>query len=269
MPSAVTRHLLDDTHHQPSADRVHYHPSGWRKTIFAVLLLLLAPFTASIPVMIYQRVAADVWIDTWGLLILGAGLFAIMALVLFELIYSLRAEVLLGDNAVRVTVPSGAVGLFPTLFYRTEQIPYDDIARIERIGELHGSPVAPVLLNVTRVVTKDGQLIVLGCCNEQNPDHTFPFDRIADQLAERTGLTVTDLGHVRQKRTLGLLSAGADLAEPEQLAETDIARINSHHNRFIVVASVLLAALLGLGITSDVMTTSAERGELEVNAATR
>lgn len=245
-------HLLDDTHHE-GEDQLRYAPSGWRKTIFAFLFLILLPFAGSLPVMLYQRVINGVWFDTWGLLVVGTGLLLITLLVLFELIYSLRAEVEIGEKAVRFTVPQGAVGWMPTVFYRTETVPYADIARVEHVCEVRGGSLAPVLMNCTRLVKHNGDVVLMGTCNEQNPDHTFPYNRIARQIAERVGVEVIDCGHVRQRRKFALMRPGQAIGEPMMLADGEVSAINRRHQAFVWIASTLVAALVAVGVASDLI----------------
>ncbi|MEM9029042.1 MAG: hypothetical protein AAGC70_11800 [Pseudomonadota bacterium] len=257
----MTRRLLDDDHVEDHSGRTYYAPSGWRKTIFAFLFLLLLPFTFSIPMMLYQRVANGVWLDTWGLIIVGLGLGLLTLLVLFEFVYSLRAEVEIGEKAVRFTVPQGAVGLFPNLFYRTEEISYADIERIEHICEVHGGSMTPVMMNCTRIITKDGRTIPMGSCNEQNPDHTFPYHTIALQIAERAGIEMVDRGHVRQRRKFALIQPGAALGEPEPMEADAISSINRRHQILVWLLAVAIAGLLALGIFSDLTSTTIDTGE--------
>ncbi len=254
MPVSAIKQLLDDAETAPVPAQTHYAPCGWRKTIFAILFLLLLPFTVSIPIVLAQRLMTGVWIDTWGFIVLGLGLFLITLLVLFELLYSLRAEVQIGEKAVRFTVPSGAAGLFPHFAYRTETVPYAEIARLEKVCEVRGGSLAPVLLNCTRIVRHDGTTVELGSCHEQNPDHTFPYQTISAEIARRAGVEIDNCGHIRQPRAFGLLQPGRPLGAPEPLHTDAIAKINRRHGQLVLLAAVTIAILLGLGIASDVWT---------------
>ena len=86
--------LSDDsyTHPEGEAEKTFYEVGGGRKTFFALAFIVLLPFFVSVPVMLYQRIAKGVWLDTWGLIIIALAFLAIMLLILFELIFSLRAK---------------------------------------------------------------------------------------------------------------------------------------------------------------------------------
>lgn len=252
--------ILDDSI-ATQDDRTTYAPSGWRKTIFGFLFLLLLPFAASVPMMLGQRLLHGAVTGSVGLVIVGAGLAIVTLLVLFELIYSLRAEVDVGEKTVRFTVPSGAVGWLPSFFYRTEEIAYADIARIEHTCELCGGRVTPLLVNCTRIHLRDGRVVPLGTCNEQNPDHTFPYDRIAQQIAERAGLEIQNGGHFRQKRAFALIQPGRAIGEPVPVSDTEISDVNRRHRSFAVIVSIAIGALLVLGIVSDLLSVVADGGD--------
>lgn len=252
MAKMVVQTLLDDSYDHHNDGRTHYAPSGWRKTIFAFVFLLLLPFALSLPVMIYQRIVSGAWMETWGIFILAVAIFLITLLVFFELMYSLRAEVEVGDKAVRFTVPRGKAGLFPNFFYRTEYVPYAEIDRLEQVCEVRGGALTPLLLNCTRIVKHDGTSIDMGSCHEQNPDHTFPYHLIARQVADKAQVEILDCGHVRQKRAFGLLQPGRPLGAPEAFGPEGVSRINRLHGRIVAVLVVALVVLLGLGIASDV-----------------
>src|SRR5262249_8648349 len=129
----------------PARRRI-YEAGGGRKFLFSFIFLLLLPFFASLPAMLYHRLAAQLWYDTIGLMIFAAAFAIIMLLIVFELVYSLRARIEIGEAALKFTLPAGRGGAMPKLFYRTREIPYSDIAAIETRREIYGGSTAPVLL---------------------------------------------------------------------------------------------------------------------------
>ena len=56
----------------PGVERTDYGASGGRKTAFSFLMLLLLPFFASLPIMMYQRINHGLWFDTWQLFLFAA-----------------------------------------------------------------------------------------------------------------------------------------------------------------------------------------------------
>ncbi|MCB1742940.1 MAG: hypothetical protein KDK91_21370 [Gammaproteobacteria bacterium] len=255
--------LVDDQVAPTTADneKTYYESGGGRKTFYALSFILLLPFFISLPVMLAQRIMKGVWLDTWGLMVLAAGFTIIMGLVLFELVFSLRAKVDLGSKAVAFTLPAGGGGLTPTLFYQSRTIPYEDIATIQSFCDCYGGAVAPVVLRGTRLILKTGERIPLGFVNDADDDPRFPFTTIAHQIARRAGVEVDDIGHIRyalHKRMFGIKHAG-DGMPPE-----DVAGINRQHNVFLIGIVIVMAALLVLGIGNDFMQSSGDRGERAV-----
>ncbi|MBU2533388.1 MAG: hypothetical protein KKB37_11650 [Alphaproteobacteria bacterium] len=241
------------------SERTYYESGGGRKTFFALVFIILLPFFVSLPVMLAQRMIKGVWLDTWGLLVIAAGFTLIMVLVLFELVFSLRAKVDIGSQAVALTLPSQGGGLTPTLFYQSRTIPYEDIAAVQSYCDCYGGTMAPIVMRGARLVLKTGERIPLGFVNERDDDPRFPFRTIASQIADRAGLRVTDLGHVRyalHQRIFGLKST-----EPATMPLSDVTEINRGHGWFLTILSASLAALLLLGIANDVWHASSDWGE--------
>lgn len=241
------------------AERTIYGPGGGRKLVFAFVFLLLLPFFASLPAMLYQRVAHGLWFDTTGLAIMAAGFTIIMVLVVFELIFALRSRLELGETSVRFTLP--ARGGAHLLAYTKKDIPYDQIAAVETRCELYGRSIAPVFMRGVQIVTKDGAKIPLGYVNESNVDPVFPFPTIAQQIAARAGVPVTDRGNVKRWMTKKIFGIKSSEQENTPVPETEIARLNTQHNRVTAAIVIVLLALLGFGIADDFWTGSIDRGE--------
>lgn len=233
-----------------------YRAGGGRRVAFSFIFLLLLPFFASLGPMLWARVSQGHWLGTPGLIVLAIGFTAIMGLILVELLHSIRTRVELGEKAVRLTLPTGR-GPTPKLMYRTHEVPYADIAAIETRRELYGGALAPVLLKGSRLMLKDGTAIPLGYVSEANVDPAFPFNEIAERIAARAGLNVTDQGTVRrsmQKKMLGI-KAGDDAGAPIEQAMLD--ELNKRHYRFVLGIVGGLVALIAVGIVMDVLSETA------------
>lgn len=247
-------------------EKTYYESGGGRKTFYALVFILLLPFFVSLPVMIGQRIIKGVWLDSWGLGVVAIGFTLIMILVLFELVFSLRAKVDIGTKAVALTLPSGGGGLTPTVFYQARTIPYEDISAVQSYCDCYGGAIAPVVLRGTRLILKSGERIPLGFVNELDDDPRFPFNTIARQIAERAGLEVVDLGHVRyalHQRMFGVANASAAIP-PEE-----VAKINRGHNWFLTGIIALMALLLLLGIGNDFWTAGIDSGERAITEKLR
>lgn len=242
----------------PTSKRV-YQSGGARRVIFSFIFLILLPFFVSLPAMLYHRIRAGLWDDTVGLAVLGVCFAIVMTLLLFELLYTIRSRIEIGEDAVRFTLPKH--GTMPMLAYARHNIPYSNIAAVETRREIYGGRIAPVLLRGTRLVTKDGLKIPLGHVSDANSDPVFPIPEIASEIAARAGVAVVDSGNVRRsvrRKWLGLKSPDPDNAP---ILEADVARLNSQHRRVMLAVVAAMVALVGLGLFHDFSTGDLDRGE--------
>lgn len=239
---------------QAAPERTVYAASGGRKLAFSFVFLLLLPFFASLPAMFFWRVKQGHWTGTFGLLVLAAGFAVIMFLLVVELMRSLRSKVEIGDQSVKLTLPSGR-GPTPILRYQSHDIPYGEIKAVETRREVYGGSLAPVLLRGARLILLDDSAVKLGYVSDANTDPNFPFPEIARQIAARSGLAVEDRGCVRrsvQKKFLGLKRTLID--EPEDpVGDYEIAVLNVRHERGVMRLVWLLAALIVAGIALDII----------------
>lgn len=250
------------TSHPTAEEQTYYEAGGGRKTFYALAFIVLLPFFVSLPVMLAQRIIRGVWLDTWGLGVIAIGFTIIMVLVFFELVFSLTAKVDIGREAVAITLPRSGGGLQPTLFFHSRTIPYADIAAVQSYCDCYGGTLAPVVLRGTRLVLKTGERIALGYVNDVDDDPRFPFNTIARQIAERAGLTVTDLGHV--KYALHQRMFGAAAPSPATMPPDAVANINRGHDWFLTAVIVVIATLLLLGIGNDFWQATTDLGERAV-----
>ncbi len=232
------------------SERTTYGVGGGRKTLIAFAFLLLLPFFASLPAMIFMRAANGLWVDTIGLSFMALGFTIIMFLLLINLMFSLRAHVHLGESAVELTLPSGR-GPTPMLRYRSETIPYADIAAVETRREIYGGSLAPMMLQGARLIKKDGTFVRLGYDSEANANQVFPWMTIADQIARRVGLAVRDAGSVRRSVGAKMLGVVAQ-TPPTPITDAEILALNRAHFRVMVGIVGVLLTLVAIGIFNDV-----------------
>lgn len=248
---------------QPPAEpelptQTYYECGAGRKTFFSFAFVLLLPFYVSLPIMLYQRISSQLWLDTWQLMILALLFTVVMVLILFELIFSLRSEVEIGEEAVSFTLPSGGGGAVPWLSYESRRVPYEEIDAIETRREIYGGSMAPMMMQTVRIITKTGERIQLGRTNEKDDDPKFPFPQIARQIAARAGVAIVDRGNIMQefhRRMFGL----ANRAEAGDTPEID--KLNRQHNKFLTILIGVLFVLLALGIVNDLVRTDSDSGE--------
>ena len=247
------------------AERSVYQVGGGAKTALSIGFLLLLPFFASLPMMLYQRISKGLWYDTTGLAVMGLGLTIIMALVLVNLLRALLSKVEIGDKTVRLTLPTH-LGAIPTLFYNTNTVAYDQIAAVELRREVYGNGLAPVLVRGARLKLKDGRTVLLGHMDEAEADATFPVPVIAHQVARKAGLTLVDTGTVYRRATKRVFRIKPSAAELVPIADGDIVRLRDAHNRWMAALAVMMVTLLGVGMLHDFMNANLDTGERASNA---
>ncbi len=231
-----------------------------RKFFFWTAFLLLLPFFASLPAMFYQRASKGLWFDAAGLVVTSVAFTALMALLLVGLLYSVRAQVVLGDKSVSLSLPLRG-GPTPLLKYASHDVPYDQIAAVETRREIYGGTLAPVFMRGARLKTKDGQVISLGYVSEANPDSLFPVPVIAAEIARRAGVPVTDHGSVRRRVSAKVLGIKAEGPANEPVPDEEIAKLNGRHSSAMLALVGALVILLGAGLVRDLMTVDLDRGE--------
>jgi hypothetical protein len=249
------------------AERDVYQVGGGAKTALSIGFLLLLPFFASLPIMLFQRFAKGFWHDMAGLAVMGLGLSIIMGLLLVNLLRALLSKVEIGEKTVRLTLPTH-LGAIPTLFYTTNTVAYDQIAAVELRREVYGNGLAPVLVRGARLKLKDGSTVLLGHMDEAEADATFPVPTIAHQVARKAGLIVVETGTVYRRATKKVLGIKPSAAELVPIAETDIVRLRGAHKRWMLGLGAAMVLLLGLGIVHDVMNANVDTGE-RASAATQ
>lgn len=221
-----------------------------RRIIFSFLFILLLPFFVSLGPMLFWRLAQGHMLGTIGLALMAICFAALMLLIFIELLYSIRTEVVFGERAVRLTLPSGR-GPTPMLRYQTRTIPYEDVEAVEVRREVYGYRVAPVKMKGARLRLKDGSFVKLGYINEANVDPSVPIMEIAEMIAARAGAPIEDAGHVYRSFRDKLLGKKATGEQLKPIDAAEITQINHKHNNFLLSLVGVLVVLTLLGIVSD------------------
>jgi hypothetical protein len=241
----------------PSAgrERTVYEAGVGRKTFLSLAFLVLLPFYASLGPMLAWRLAHGLWFDTIGLMAFSLIFTALMTLLAIQIYHSIRSRVVLGERAVRITLPQGS-GAIPMLRFVDRNVPYDQIQAIETRCVLFGNVMAPVLLRATRLLIRDGGHIRLGTVNEDNVDPALPFPEIGSKIAERAGVDILDAGTVRRsidRRILGFIRRKTALENSPSLTEADLKNLQGRHKRAILYLTVAATGLVLGGIAIDIV----------------
>ncbi|MFM2421828.1 MAG: hypothetical protein RL291_358 [Pseudomonadota bacterium] len=235
--------------------RLVWAASGLRRVTLAFIFLLLLPFYASIGPMLFTRLRHGLLADAFWLSLIGLAFTAIMALVLIQLVHAIRNKVVIDDEKISFTLPSVA-GNIQGLAFFSKTLPLKDIRAVETREEIYGSALAPVRLVSTRLVTREGEPVVLGFMNPHNTDQTFPMTKIGGIVAERVGVKVTEHGAVRRSATGRLLGHTGSAAGKDAVTPQELEAINQRHKlamRAVIAGFVMLFAG---GIAVDVLKTS-------------
>jgi len=228
-----------------------YAASGGHKTAISFVFLILLPFFASLPAMIFMRIKHGLLFDAAGLAITATLFSILMFLIVVELLFSLRARVELGERSVKMTLPSGR-GPTPMLIYKSYDIPYEDVQTVETRREIYGGSLVPVLLKGSRILTKDGRSIQLGYVSEANVDPCFPYPEIAQKIAEKARLPLIDRGNVRRsfrRKFFGI--KGRRVNEVDAVTDAQIVELNKSHHNMVMGLVGALAVLMVIGIIDD------------------
>jgi len=231
---------------------------GWfRKVVLSFLLLLMLPFYISLGPMLIARISHEFPVGTWGLLLIAVAMTIVLTLILFQLVYAVRAKVELGEKAFRTVLPRR--GLSPRLQFERRELAYEDVRAVEFRREVYGAPLAPVLLLGTRIIPREGPPIVLGYVNEKNIDPVFPHPDIAREIARRANISVTNVGNVRRLAPRRVLAFADPYARSDTIADEELGALERRHDRLVRYLVAALFALLIAGIAIDVMS---ERGQM-------
>lgn len=236
-----------------------YKASGGRKVVLTVVLLLLLPFFVSLPVMIGWRASAGLVADAAWLSVVAVIFGLCLLFVLVHAIYSYRTRIEVGEAALKLKVPRWR-GPTPGLFYRSSEIPYADIAKVETRGEVYRELAVPSLMRAASIVTKAGERIALGYAQEISQDPAFPIGEIAREVALRAGVPIEERSGVRVgSQYLALLRGGPrwseaaeDGARPAGAdAHEEYDRLVGGNHRLMFYLAFVLFGLAGIALVVD------------------
>jgi hypothetical protein len=146
--------------------------------------------------------AGTVWLATHNLpgtaivfgLMFILGLIVLLYIGIF-LFAASHTRLELGDDGAVMVLPNwrGPMPLFP---YTEVEIPYDEIAAVETQKKIYRYLLLPTLMRSVSILRKDGQRFTLGYIRENTTDPAVPFNEVAQQIAQRAGVSITRRGVV-------------------------------------------------------------------------
>ncbi len=231
-----------------------YAASGGRKTFFSFVFLILLPFFISLPAMFFMRIKHGLFFDADRPRDHGDGVLDPDAARLD------RASGLDPDarrarpDKVKMTLPSGR-GPTPMLFYKTHEIPYDQVQSVETRREIYGGSLVPVLLKGARIITKDGKSIPIGYVSEANvdPGISLPRDRQEDR---RAGAAAAHRSRQRAPLVPAQVSSGSSRAASTRSTPSTRRRSRRSTRATTTWCMGLVSALvvlIGIGIVHDLV----------------
>lgn len=235
----------------PGYNRTSYRVPQWRTLVFTVAFLLLLPFAASLPILIFQRAAAGQTGAIGPLLVLTLFMGSMIFLLGAELLRAVRTHISLGAAALTFRAPRrGTLNPWRSV---TGSISYRDIKAIEVRNEVVGGTWAPSVVAALYILTHDGRDICLGAHRPKPADHAFPLLLIARQIAQRSGVRLTFNGSLW--RTIHGRYAAASIGKARgvlvALTMAEINTIKQQHRRHMLLAANLAVLIIVAGLTLD------------------
>jgi hypothetical protein len=170
-----------------------------------------------------------------GILLIYAGIFLFAAS---------HSEVHLGPDRATMVLPNwrGPTPLFP---YMECRVPYQDLAAVETRSEVYRYFVVPVIVQSACLVRKDGERLTLGYVQENPQDPWIPFHTIAEQIAQRAGMSVVDKGMVECTPGLRALIQDEPGWDAPQIAPDRVAKLRKMERIgwTVLIATLVLVVL--------------------------
>lgn len=241
----------DATALPPGYDRTDYRAPSWRRLLYALIVLLLLPFAASLPILIFQRAAFGASGALLPLLAVSLFLVTLFVLAAAQLVRGERASVHLGAEALSFALP--ARGTLHPFRFREAAIAYRDIKAVEVRSDVIGGTWAPLLVFAVHLITHDGRDVFLGHSGQKDFDRAFPFLLIARQMAKRSRVRLIFDPHVWRTVTNRRHAArlGVIPGTPHALSSAAISNINQKHRRTILLLANLAILVIVIGVTHD------------------
>lgn len=224
-----------------------YKPSQGLRVVLMVTFFLLVVFILNALVGAIWLASNSLWTDAaifsmlfvlGGAMLLFAGIFLFMAS---------HAKVHLSPDKVVAVLPNWR-GPTPLLPYTQVEIPYKDIAAVEKRGEIYRYYILPVLVEAVSFVRRDGKRFTLGYIRANASDHSIPYHEIADEIGRRAGVGVSHRGVVNAGRRFRAIIQDEPPWDVEAMDEQEAARLADKERRAWRYAIIGLAVLIGAGI---------------------
>lgn len=252
MGSRVARFwgVLMSTSVSQAADVVRevvYKPSGGLRAVLMVTFFLLVVFILNALVGAIWLASNNLWTDAtiFSLLfIIGTAMLLFAGVFLFM---ASHAKVHLGPEKLVAVLPNWR-GPTPLLPYTQLEIPYKDIAAVEKRGEIYRYYILPVLVEATCFVRRDGKRFTLGYVRANASEHSIPYHEIADEIGRRAGVGVKHRGVVNAGRRVRAMIQDEPPWDAEVMNEEEAARLQKAEARAWKYAIVALAVLIGGGV---------------------
>ncbi len=198
--------------------------------------------------------AGTVWLATHNLpgtatifgvmFILGLVILLYIGIFLFAASHT-RLE--LAEDGARMVLPNwrGPMPLFP---YTEIEIPYNQILAVETRGEIYRYLLLPTLMRSVSIVRKDGERFTLGYIRESTTDPAVPFNEVAEQIAERAGVSINKRGVVDCGNRFRVMIQDEPSWDTNECAQVDVEKARNREKwlwmtAFAVFAIAVVAAI--------------------------
>lgn len=230
-----------------NGESVQYTPGrGYKYVLMATFFLLLA-FILNALVGAIWLASNKLWSDAviFSLLfVIGMGMLFFAGIFLFM---ASHAKVVLAPDKVIAVLPNWR-GPTPLLPYTQLEIPYQDIAAVEKRGEIYRYYILPVLVEAACFVRRDGKRFTLGYVRANAAEHTLPYHEIADEIGRRAGVGVRYRGIVNAGRRFRAIVQDEPDWDVEVMSESEAARLREVESRAWKYAIIGMAVAISAGI---------------------
>ncbi len=227
-----------------------YEAGEGRKTILAFVFIVLLPFLASLPVMIFMRGFNGLWRDAASAIVLAILFGVWMLFLLVNVMSSFRTRVVIDDEKVKFSVPRWR-GPSPDVRYIKDTVELKDIEAVETRGEIYQAVNVPVMMRATVLKLKDGRQHLLGYVNENSPDPALPYPEIGRVIADRAGVPFVDKGRVDAGHHARAMLKGPPDWDARPLSEGAYHDYQRDNQWAMLGLAFLLFGLAGVGLFAD------------------
>ena len=136
----------------------------------------------------------------------------------------------------------------PMFPYTEIEIPYRDIASVEKRGEVYRYYLLPVLVEAASFVRRDGRRCTLGYIRANATDHSLPYHEIADEIGRRAGVGVNHKGFVQGGTRFRAIMQDEPPWDAPQIGPEEVEKLRASESRAWKIALASLALLIVSGI---------------------